>query len=325
MSLLIVDSVEADVLEWLRDRHQVREAPELADDPRALRRALYNARATIVPASVALDAQTLHHAPVLRAVGRIGGGTENIDLEACARARIELVGSLAASANAEAEFMLGALLSLLRRVPVTGADGVPTGRELGAATVGLVGMLPASRAIAQMLGGFGSRVIGYDPGLHASDGLWSRWRVTPVSLRELIESADAVCVLLSYFSRFRGLLGERFLPTCKPDQVIVATSPSRLFDESCLAEGLKSGRIAAAWFDNLEPGSLESGRPLHGIATLQVSPRIAGATREARQRSAWAVARRIDDVLNQDAGVTREFRATAPSGTADLGAAPSLP
>ncbi|NUZ05437.1 NAD(P)-dependent oxidoreductase [Piscinibacter koreensis] len=325
MTLLIADSLEADVLDWLRERHAVREAPELANDQRALRRALYNVRAMIVPASVTLDAQTLHHAPVLRAVGRISAGAESIDLEACARARIEVVRSPAASATAEAEFAVGAMLSMLRRVPVSGSDGLPVGRELGAATIGLIGMPPAARSVAQMLAGFGSRVIGYDPALHASDGLWSRWRVAPVGLRELIESADAVCVLLSYFSRFRGLLGERFLPTCKPNQVLVCLSYSGLFDETCLADALRSGRIAAAWLDSLEPGALEPGRPLHGIPTLQVTPRVASITRESRQRTAWAVARRIDDILNLDASVAREFRATAPSGTADLGAGPWLP
>jgi D-3-phosphoglycerate dehydrogenase / 2-oxoglutarate reductase len=325
MTVLIVDPVEPDVLEWLRDRHEVREAPELASDSRALRRALYNVRAMIVPASVTLDAQTLQHAPVLRAVGRISAGAESIDLEACSRAHVELVRSPAASAGAEAEFAVHAMLSMLRRVTVAGTDSVPVGRELGAATVGLIGMPPSARSVAQMLTGFGSRVIGYDPALHASDGLWSRWRVAPVGLRELIESADAVCVLLSFFSRFRGLLGERFLPTCKPNQVIVCLSHSGLFDETCLAEALRSGRIAAAWLDSLEPGALEEGRPLHGIGTLQVTPRLASTTRESRQRTAWAVARRIDDILALDASVAREFRATMPSGTADLGAGPWPP
>jgi len=32
--------------------------------------------------------------------------------------------------------MIGALLSLLRRVPVVGSDGMLVGRELGGATVG---------------------------------------------------------------------------------------------------------------------------------------------------------------------------------------------
>src|ERR1700712_4354286 len=263
MDLLIIEPLEAEVMEWLEARYALRYAPELGKDPRAFRQALYNVRSMIVPPSVTIDAQTLHFAPVLRAVGRVSAGAENIDLEACARARVEVVRGLTATAQAEAEFMIGALLSLLRRVPVVGSDGMLVGRELGAATVGLIGMAPAARSMAQMLSGFGSKMVGYDPALHSSDAVCERWRVRPLGLRELLEQSDAVCVQLSYFSRYHGLLGERFLPFCKPNQVIVSIGHSALFDEQALALALTSGNVAAAWLDSIQPGSLDQGRPLN--------------------------------------------------------------
>jgi phosphoglycerate dehydrogenase-like enzyme len=325
MDLLIVEPLETEVMQWLEARHAVRFAPELALEPRALRQALYNVRAMIVPPAVAVDAQALHYAPVLRAVGRISAGAENIDLDACARAGVEVVRSLTASAQAEAEFMIGALLSMLRRVPVVGSDGMLVGRELGAATVGLVGMPPAARSMAQMLGAFGSKVVGYDPSLHSSDGVWERWHVRPLGLRELLEQSDAVCVMLSYFSRYQGLLGERFLPFCKPNQVIVSVAHSALFDEAALAEALGSGRVAAAWFDSLEPGVMDPGRPLAGIGTLQITPRVASTTRESRLRSAWAVAKRIDELISAAPSSVREFRPTEPGVPTDLAAGPVSP
>lgn len=297
MDLLIAEPLEPDVLAWLEGRHAVRYAPQLAQDPRAFRQSLYDVRALIVPSALALDATTLQHAPRLRAVGRVRAGPENIDLGACARAGVEVVRSLTASAQAEAEFMIHAMLSLLRRFPIPGPEGHLAGRELGACTVGLVGMAPAARSMAQILGGFDSRLVGYDPALHQSDGVWERWRIVPLGLRELLQQADAVCVQLPYFNRYRGLLGERFLPFCKQHQVIVSISHSALFDEFWLAESLKSDRLAAVWLDSLEPGALEPGRPLHGIDTLQVSPRVASTTHESQLRSAWAVARRIDELI----------------------------
>ena len=325
MDLLIVEAIEEDVVRWLDARHSVRYEPALAQDPRAFRQALYNVRALVLPPSIAIDAQALHYAPVLRAVGRVSAGAENIDLDACARAGVEVVRSATATAQAEAEFVIGALLSLLRRVPVVGSDGMLVGRELGAATVGLVGMSPAARSMAQLLGAFGARVNGYDPSLHASDSVWERWRVKPLGLRELLETSDAVCVQLSYFSRYHGLLGERFLPFCKPNQVIVSIAHSGLFDEAALAEAMGSGRIAAAWFDSLEPGALDEGRPLAGIDTLQVTPRVASTTRESRLRSAWAVARRIDEILTLTPAAPREFKATTADAELDLAAGPVLP
>ena len=325
MDLLIVEAIEEDVVRWLDARHSVRYEPALAQDPRAFRQALYNVRALVLPPSIAIDAKALHYAPVLRAVGRVSAGAENIDLDACARAGVEVVRSATATAQAEAEFVIGALLSLLRRVPVVGSDGMLVGRELGATTVGLVGMSPAARLMAQLLGAFGARVNGYDPSLHSSDSVWERWRVKPLGLRELLESSDAVCVQLSYFSRYHGLLGERFLPFSKPNQVIVSIAHSALFDEAALAEAMGSGRIAAAWFDSLEPGALDEGRPLAGIDTLQVTPRVASTTRESRLRSAWAVARRLDEILTLTPAAKREFKATTADAELDLATGPVLP
>ena len=325
MDLLIVEAIEEDVVRWLDARHSVRYEPALAQDPRAFRQALYNVRALVLPPSIAIDAKALHYAPVLRAVGRVSAGAENIDLDACARAGVEVVRSATATAQAEAEFVIGALLSLLRRVPVVGSDGMLVGRELGAATVGLVGMSPAARSMAQLLGAFGARVNGYDPSLHSSDSVWERWRVKPLGLRELLESSDAVCVQLSYFSRYHGLLGERFLPFSKPNQVIVSIAHSGLFDEAALADAMGSGRISAAWFDSLEPGALDEGRPLAGIDTLQVTPRVASTTRESRLRSAWAVARRLDEILTLTPAAKREFKATTADAELDLATGPVLP
>ena len=324
MDLLIVEPLEQDVVQWLASRHEVRLAPELVQDPRAFRQALYNVRAIVVPSNVSLDATALHYAPVLRAVGRVSAGAENIDLDACAKAGVEVVRSLSATAQAEAEFMLGALLSMLRRVPVEGADGMWVGRELGGASVGLVGMTSAARSTAKLLAGFGARVAGYDPSMHATDSLWERWGVRPLGLRELLEQSDALCVQLSYFSRYHGLLGERFLPFCKPDQVLVCIAHSGLFDHAALAEAMASGRIAAAWFDSLEPGALDEGRPLAGIDNLQVTPRVASTTRESRRRSAWAVVKRIDEVLTGNLAGPRDFRPTSPSEPLDLASGPAL-
>jgi D-3-phosphoglycerate dehydrogenase / 2-oxoglutarate reductase len=298
MDILIVEPIEHDIVRWLEARHTVRYEPEMARDPRAFRQALYNVRSLILPPSLSLDAQTLHSAPVLRAVGRVSSGAENIDIEACAKAGVEVVRSSTATAQSEAEFVIGAMLTLLRRVPVRGSDGMRVGRELGGAQVGLIGMTPAARALNRLLTSFGARVSGYDPSLHASDGVWERWNVKPLGLRELLETSDAVSVQLAYFSRYHGLLGERFLPFCKVDQVIVSISHSALFDEFALAQVMHSHRVAAAWFDSMEPGLLDEGRPLSGITSLQVTPRVASTTRESRLRSAWAVAHRLNELLS---------------------------
>lgn len=304
MDLLIAEPLEAEVLQWLQARHDCVYAPRLAEDRKRFGEALAQARAAMLPSQVGVNTRVLARAPMLRAIGRIVGGQELIDLDACARAGVELLRSPEAVAPAEAEFMLGALLTLLRPNPL--APNRVVGRELAHCTVGLLGMGPGARRLATLLQSLGTQVHGYDPALHATGAQWQRWGVQPVGLRELFEQSDAVCLHLPIYSRYIGLLGDRVLPWCKPGQVLVSVSPVELFDEAVLADLLNSGRMAAAWLDSVGPGTLEPGQPLHGATGLQTTPRLASYTREARLRSAWGVARQVHDVLRRTPATVRD-------------------
>lgn len=321
MDLLIVEPLDAEVLHWLSARHPLQFAPELAQDLSAFRAVLAGVRAMIIPPSVPVDASVLQRAPRLRAVGRLSVGAENIDLDACDLAGVEVVRPATASATSEAEFVIGALLQLLRRVPVLSGEGLLVGRELGAATVGIAGMTPTVKPLVQLLGAFGSRVLGYDPAVHATDSLWAQSGLEPVALREMMQTCDAVCVLLPYYQRYVGVFGERVLAAAKPNQVLVSLAHSSLFEERALARALTEGPLAAAWFDCLEPGALDPGRPLRHIDTLQVTPRVSGTTQESRVRSAWSVARRIDDLL-ATVSPRRSFRPSRPDEFAGLAGGP---
>jgi D-3-phosphoglycerate dehydrogenase len=311
MDLLVAEPLEAEVLQWLQARHDVFYAPRLTEDRRVFADALAQARTATLPAQIAINARVLARAPSLRAVGRIVGGQENIDLEACGRAGVEVVRTPEAAAPAEAEFMLGALLTLLRPHPPSAVVRV-VGRELAHCRVGLIGMGAGARQLATLLQALGTQVCGYDPALHASDAQWRRWRVQPVGLRELFEQSDAVCVHLPFYSRYAGLLGERILSGCKVGQVLVSVAPIALFDETVLAGLLNSGRLAAAWLDSVDPGMLAPGQPLHGACGLMSTPRIASYTREARLRSAWGVARQLHDVLRRTPATVRAGARHAP-------------
>ena len=315
MDVLIVEPIASEVLQWLSTRHAVRWDPELAMDPLACRAALGRARAAILPPSVMLDAGVLWHAPHLRVVGRVSAGVENIDLDACARAGVEVARATGASAAAESEFVLGALLALLRRVPVINDEGLLVGRELGGSVVGLVGATSTAHHLSRVLAAMGAQVLAYDPGLHADDPGWAQAGVVPVSLMELMRDSDSVCVLLHHYPRYEGLFGDRLLSVAKLNQVIVSLSHSSLFDEDALARALREGPLSAAWLDSLAPGAQDPGRPLRHIDTLQITPRVASTTRESRRRSAWAVAQRIDAVLRQAPSAARPVRPPS-AGTA---------
>ncbi len=311
MDLLIADPLEPDVLAWLEARHDLLYAPRLVDDPAALTRSMHKARAALLPARVRVDPKALRQAPRLRAIGRIVGGVEHIDYNACTQAGVEVVRCPEATAPAEAEFMLGALLALLR--PGPSDTGHSTGRELSRCTVGLIGITAGSLKLAGLLQVFGSQVVGYDPTIHSGDARWTAWGIRPMGLSGLFAACDGVCVQLPGFTRYRGLLGERTLAQCRPGQVLVSTSPSYIFDKSTLARVLDSGRMTAAWMDQAEPDLQSPGKVLHGVRGLLTTPRLAGYTRESRLRSAWGVARRVDHILRHTDTGPRPEPSPAPA------------
>ena len=259
---------------------------------------------------------------MLRAVGRVSAGAEH--RPGCLRAGVEVVRPATASAQAEAEFMIGALLSMLRRVPVINSDGMLVGGEIGAATVGLIGMTAGSALdVASCSAPRLQRWSATTPAARQRLGLWRPGACEPMGLRQLLESADAVCVQLAYFSRYQG-------PARRPLPAPVRAQPGdrqHRAPRRCSTSARwrrRRQRMAAAWFDSLEPGA-RRGRPPAGIVTLQVTPRVASTTRESRLRSAWAVARRIDELVAIAPQPQRDFRPTDPSAPADLADGPLSP
>ncbi|MFM2342397.1 MAG: hypothetical protein RLZZ592_2050 [Pseudomonadota bacterium] len=314
MDLLVAEPLEPEVLHWLEQHHTVLYAPRLAEDRCRLTELLAQARAAMLPAQVAIDRRLLAGAPRLLAIGRVVGGAEHLDLAACQRAGVEVVRCAEAATPAEAEFLLGALMSMLR--PDPREPRLAGGRELGHCTVGLVGMGTTARRLARLLQTLGTTVVGYDPTLHASSAHWAEWDIRPIGLQALFASCDAVSVQLDFFSRYRGLLGERVLADCLPGQVLVSLSPLALFDARALAAVLRSGRMTAAWMDQAGPEARSEGHPLHGVRGLVITPQLAAYTREARLRSAWGVARRLDRILSRAPAGDRVV--TMPARAADL-------
>ena len=90
--------------------------------------------------------------------------------------------------------MIGALLSLLRRVPVVGADGMLVGRELGARDGrpdrhGAGGALAGAAARRLRLARWSATTRRCTP----RDAVWERWRVEPMGLRELLRGSATRC------------------------------------------------------------------------------------------------------------------------------------
>jgi D-3-phosphoglycerate dehydrogenase len=108
---------------------------------------------------------------------------------------------------------------------------------------------------------------------------------------------------------------QRYLAECKPNQVLVSLAPSSLFDEEALADALatRPGRGLVRQHGARPAGP---GPAAARIDNLQVTPRVASTTRESRIRRAWAVAQRMDEILQ--ARPRCDFTSTTPGALAGL-------
>ncbi len=306
MHILLLEDLASDARQWLASRHAVDYLPELVDDPAALADQLGRADALVVPPRFKINNALLEQAPRLVAIARIHDGTENVDFEACQKRRVRVIQASSATVRASAEYLLSTLLTLFRSGAHRGEHHgtecnalvrPPPGREINDSVVGLLGLAPAAHVLATMLVPLGVRVVGYDPAVHRNAELWRRLGVQPMSLAEMLEVADAVSMQMIYATRYRGLVGERILASCKPGQLWTSISRPSLFDLQALADALRTRRVGALMLDSDDDELRAADSPLKGLPNACVTPRLAPYTHESQLRGSWYLVDRIHETL----------------------------
>jgi phosphoglycerate dehydrogenase-like enzyme len=306
MDILLIERLIPEAMAWLEARHPIEVRPDLVADHAAIRAAASRAKAVVLPRKVVVTREFLDHAPQLLALARLHTGSDNTDLEACRDRRVEVVQARTANVRSNAEYLLAALLMLYRRgigLPMAGqrhAD-IRLGREISGSTVALFGLAPAAHVLAQLLRGLGARLVGYDPAMHHSSPIWDRLKIEPLTLPDMLATADAVSVQVMDASRYQGFVDDKLLAHCKQGQLWVGISRSALFDPPALARALADGRIDACVLDGGEAGFASRGTPLHEADNLYLTPRLGSHTREARLRASWYVAHRLHEALSRGA------------------------
>ena len=204
-------------------------------------------------------------APVLQALRDVGvhlvalrcAGFNNVDLEAARRLSIDVVRVPAYSPHAVAEHAMALVLALNRKVHrahnrvreanfnLAGLEGF----DLYGKTAGIVGFGQIGRCLADILQGFGMRVLVFDPYLPEGSGL------ERVELDELLARADVVSLHAPLTPETYHLVDGRRIAAMKRGAMLINTSRGALVDAAALIDGLKSGQVGAAGLDVYEEES----------------------------------------------------------------------
>ncbi|KJL31527.1 phosphoglycerate dehydrogenase [Microbacterium oxydans] len=249
-----------------------------------LRSLLHGADAWIAGTGPVTD-EHLAAAPRLRVIARYGVGTESVDLDAARRRGIPVTNTPGANAGAVADHAIGLMLAALRFVPdgdrrVRSGDwGVRRGRELGAATVGIVGFGRIGQGVAKRLSGFGSRVLATDPFLPAD--VVRAHGAEPVEIDDLFRRADLISL---HAPGGQLLVDAARLASMRRGSVVVNTARGDLIDEAAVAEALRDGGLAGFAADTLHGDTAATHSPLLAAELADrviVTPHLGAQTTQA--------------------------------------------
>ena len=258
--------------------------------------------AVAVSNKVPLDRAALAGASGLQLVCVAATGTNNVDLRAAAELGIPVTNVTAYATAAVVQHVFTLLLALTTRLAehqTAARDGTWARsphfcvldfpfRELAGKALGVVGYGELGRGVAHVAEALGMRVlVAQRPGGTPQSGR--------LPLDRLLAEADIVSLHVPLADNTRNLIGSRELALMKPDAVLINTARGGILDEAALLAALRGGRLGGAGIDVLHAEPPVQGNPLleADLPRLIVTPHVAWASREARQRLLDEVAENI--------------------------------
>ncbi|WLG53625.1 D-glycerate dehydrogenase [Pseudomonas sp. FP1742] len=260
-----------------------------------LRQALPRAQG-LLGASLKLDAGLLDLAPNLEAIASVSVGVDNYDIDYLTERRILLSNTPDVLTETTADTGFALILATARRV-VELANMVRAGqwnRNIGPAhfgsdvhgkTLGIIGMGRIGEALAQRGHfGFGMPVVYHS---HSpKPAVEQRFNAQYLSLTELLQQADFICLTLPLTAETEKLIGAREFALMRPQSIFINISRGKVVDEAALIEALQQNRIRAAGLDVFEREPLRPDSPLLQLNNVVATPHIGSATHETREAMA---------------------------------------
>ena len=147
--------------------------------------------------------------------------------------------------------------------------------ELAGKTFGIVGYGSIGKAVAKLAQAFGMNVLAYSR--HGAEEFHTE-------LDELYAKADIVSLHCPLTAENTGMINKETIAKMKDGVIILNTARGGLINEADLREALLSGKVYAAASDVTCKEPINADSPLLGLDNMIITPHIAWAATEARQR-----------------------------------------
>jgi glycerate dehydrogenase len=259
---------------------------------------------TVLVNKLRLTREIISATPTLRLIALAATGTNNIDLEAAREHGVAVCNLRDYCTASVVQHVMGTLLLLtqkLREYDALVRSGAwqrgeqfclldfPV-RELAGRQLGIVGYGTLGKAVAHAAQAFGLEpLIANRPGGAPVAGRHD--------LNDLLPQVDVLSLHCPLTPATEGMIGAAQLARMKCDAVLINTARGALVDSAALADALRNGRLGGAAIDVLAQEPPVGGNALLAgdIPNLVVTPHIAWAAREARQRCIDEMAANVAD------------------------------
>ena len=241
-----------------------------------------------------LSAATLDRLPRLRYIGVLATGYNIVDTMAAKERGIVVTNIPSYSTDSVAQMVFAHLLNIASDV-ANHSQSVKAGDwagckdfcylkspvfELAGKTMGIVGFGHIGSAVARIAHAFGMNVLAKTSKKREELPDY----VSPVAWETLLTESDVISLHCPLTDSTRNLIDANAIAHMKPTAIVINTGRGPLVNEYDLAEALNSGRIKAAGVDVLSQEPPRPDNPLIAARHCYITPHIAWATFEARER-----------------------------------------
>ncbi|HRO45518.1 D-2-hydroxyacid dehydrogenase [Agriterribacter sp.] len=255
-----------------------------------------------------IPGDVIHALPQLRYIGELATGYDNVDIETAAKRNIPVCNVPGYSTSSVAQLTWALILELTYNINRR-SNEVHNGAwtrskdfcfgheglfELQGKTLGLIGLGQIGSAVAKIGMAFGMKIVATvrNPAKYDMPG------VSFASVNECFAQADFVSLHCPLTDANREMVNKELIERMKPTAYLINTARGALVNEQDLAGALNHKQIAGAAVDVLSLEPPPAGNPLLKASNCIITPHIAWATRQARERLLYESAENIKTFLN---------------------------
>lgn len=263
--------------------------------------------AAIFTNKVVIGRDIIKQLPDLKFIGVLATGYNVVDLQAAAEADILVANIPAYSTASVAQMVFSHILNIAQNVSKH-AKSVKDGdwtnsidftyhltpqTELAGKTLGIIGFGQIGQAVARVGLAFGMKILFQNRSKKETNADFRQ-----VDLYTLLAESDFISLNCPLTDENAGFINKSTIGKMKKSAILINTGRGALINEKDLADALNSGRIAGAGLDVLSTEPPKAENPLLAAKNCYITPHIAWATKEARQRLMQIAAQNLKAFIN---------------------------